>query len=231
MTYRDTFTIPERSIAVPPPQTQPASSISGPGVTIHSQVTEDVIQILLKAFAQEPHNKWLFREDGRRDKAIAEYLRTYFGAIEHTGTRFIMSDEKDACAVVGASVHADHDLSMSAYARLILPVMKACSPRRVHRMLAMERALGMAHTGLKHLPHLIFFGTTNSRSRSTERIVDYLTLNYQWLVAETADPRVAALMCKRGGLETGRARPFFGGPEMIFVLLPFGARKSRRMMT
>ncbi len=231
MTYRNTLALDVQSIDASLPKDQTLSYISGPGITIHSQVTEDIIQILLKAFAHEPHNKWLFREDGKRDEAIGEYLRTYFGAIEHTGTRFIMTDEKDACAVVGASVHADHDLSLSAYTRLILPVLKACSPRRIHRMLAMERTLGMAHKGLKHLPHLIFFGTMNSRSRSTERIIDYLTLNYQWLVAETADPRVAALMCKRGGLETGRARPLFGGPEMIFVLLPFGARKSRRLMT
>lgn len=192
--------------------------ISGKGLVISNEPAPQLFDILARAFRLEPHNDWLFRDDSDRDQAFAHYLRVYLSQIARRGANFIMSVEMDAAAIVGSSVEADHYLSIWELMRIIPAVVHACSPWRLHRMVAMELALSRAHSGMKHLPHLAFMGGAEPRSQSTRRISDYLREHYPLLVAETADPRVAALACRRGAIETGRARPMFGGPEMIFLL-------------
>lgn len=188
------------------------------GLVILDEPTPKLIEVLTLAFRLEPHNDWLFRDDGQKDPAFARYLNIYLSEIARRGATFIMSTEMDAAAIVGSSVEADHYLSIRALIRIIPAVIHACTPWRLHRMIAMEYALSRAHPGLKHLPHLVFMGGIEPRSQSTRRIGRYLKERHSLLAAETADPRVAALACRRGAIETGRARPLFGGPEMIFLL-------------
>ena len=205
------------------PETRPAVSdgsepVRYDGLVISNEPAAQLIEIITRAFRREPHNDWLFRDDSLRDRAFAGYLRIYLSEIARRGAIFIMSVEMDAAAIVGRSVEADHYLSTSALMRIIPAVIHACTPWRLHRMIAMELALSRAHSGMKHLPHLVFMGGAEPRSQSSRHISCYLKEHYPLLVAETADPRVAALACRRGAIETGRARPLFGGPEMIFLL-------------
>lgn len=204
-------------------ETRPAFSdgsepVGYEGLVISNAPPPQLIEVLTRAFRREPHNDWLFRDDSNRDRAYAHYLNIYLSEIARRGAVFIMSVEMDAAAIVGSSVEADHYLSTWALMRIIPAVIRACTPWRLHRMIAMELALSRAHSGMKHLPHLVFMGGAVPRSQSIRRISCYLNEHYRLLVAETADPRVAALACRRGAIETGRARPMFGGPEMIFLL-------------
>lgn len=192
--------------------------VSCNGLVISNEPAPQLFDILARAFRREPHNDWLFRDDSHRDEAFAHYLKVYLSQIARRGANFIMSVEMDAAAIVGSSVEADHYLSIWELMRILPAVFHACSPWRLHRMIAMELALARAHSGMKHLPHLAFMGGAEPRSQSSRRIGNYLRQRYPLLVAETADPRVAALACRRGAIETGRARPMFGGPEMIFLL-------------
>ena len=176
------------------------------------------VDVLVEAFRNEPHNSWIFRTDERRDEAIARYLTVYLEEIRRNGADFLMSMDGDACAVIGRNVEADHHLSLAALSRVAPAVIKACSPWRIHRMLAMELALSRAHIGLRHLPHGVFIGAVGGASRSRSRLIEHLLRRYPALVLETADPRVAALARRNGLVETGRTRPAFGGPEMIFLL-------------
>lgn len=195
-----------------------ARPIGCEGLVISSRATRKLVDVLTHAFHREPHNEWLFRQDGKRDEAFAHYLNIYLSEIARRGATFIMSAEMDAAAIVGSSVDADHYLSVRALIRIVPAVINVCTPWRLHRMIAMEHALSRAHLGMKHLPHLVFMGGIEPRSQSTRRIGCYLKERYPLLTAETADPRVAALACRRGAVETGRAKPVFGGPEMIFLL-------------
>lgn len=208
--------------------TRPARSEE---LVILDEPTPRLIEVLTHAFRLEPHNDWLFRDDGRRDPAFARYLNIYLSEIARRGATFIMSTEMDAAAIVGRSVEADHYLSIRALIRIIPAVIHACTPWRLHRMIAMEHALSRAHAGMKHLPHLVFMGGIEPRSQSIRRIGRYLKERHPLLAAETADRRVAALACRRGAIETGRARPLFGGPEMIFLLYRSSLRRHADVST
>lgn len=221
--HADTHASWHSIVQQPIPETRPAfSDGSGPvryeGLVISNEPAPQLIEVLTRTFQREPHNDWLFRDDSNRDRAFARYLNIYLSEIARRGATFIMSAEMDAAAIVGSSVEADHYLSAPALIRIIPAVIHACTLWRLHRMVAMEHALSRAHSGMKHLPHLVFMGGAEPRSTSSRRISCYLKEHYPLLVAETADPRVAALACRRGAIETGRARPLFGGPEMIFLL-------------
>lgn len=201
-----------------------------PGLAISTDLEDVVIDVLVTAFRSEPHNGWMFRTDGLRDEAFAHYLHIYLSEIARKGALFVSSVEKDACAIIGPSVEVDHHLPLGLLLRLTPAVIRASTLWRLHRVLAMEHALGKGHRGLRHLPHLVFMGAKTASARSTIRIANYLRQNFPDLVAETADPRVAALACRNGAVETGRARPLFGGPEMIFLRYN-GRVETRRPLT
>ncbi|MFD1624471.1 hypothetical protein [Azospirillum griseum] len=201
-------------MTIPPTTDTPASADR---LEVLTAPDERVIAILVEAFRREPHNAWVFREDDRRDAAIADYLRIYLGAIAESGALFYLTPGAEACAVIGRSVEADHHFSWLTLSRLIPAVVRACSWRRVHRMWAMEQALSQGHVGLRHLAHGVFVGAAKEKGRSGIQIINQTLERHPNIAIETADPRVAALLLRKGFVENARVEPRFGGPAIHFL--------------
>lgn len=151
-----------------------AKPVRADGLIISTQPSPRLIEIMMRAFREEPHNQWVFRDDHLKDQAFARYLSVYLSEIAKKGATFIMSTEQDSACVVGRSVEDDHDLSLAAMARMLPAVVGACTPRRLHRMMAMEHAISRGHQGMRHHPHLVFTGGIEPRTRSVMRIGRYL---------------------------------------------------------